>query len=82
MAQLRMGRMTKQKPKEVLERATAYFGPRGMGLKIVPREENVLVFTNDSGFVRIEAELTDSGTEIDIQSREMSYDVKRFLRRL
>ncbi|MBK7894060.1 MAG: hypothetical protein WAS33_27300 [Candidatus Promineifilaceae bacterium] len=82
MSQLRMGKKTKKKPNELLLAATTYFGPTGLGLKIIPREENVILFTNDSAFVQISAEPTASGTEIDIQSRELSYDVKRFLRRL
>lgn len=79
MSQLRMGTRTKEDPKEVLAKASAFFGPKGVGLNIIPRGENVLEFSGGGGFVRVEAEPTESGTEIDIQSQEWNYDVKRFL---
>jgi hypothetical protein len=34
---------------------------------------------SNGGFVRVEAEPGGTGTEIDVQSQEWSYDVKRFL---
>ncbi len=79
MSQLRMGTKTKDSPQEVLAKASAFFGPKGVGLNIIPRGENVLEFSGGGGFVRVEAEPTEEGTEIDIQSQEWSYDVKRFL---
>ncbi len=79
MSQLRMGTRTKESPKEVLAKASAFFGPHGVGLRIIPRGENVLEFSGGGGFVRIEVEPTKSGTDIDVQSQEWNYDVKRFL---
>jgi len=79
MSQLRMGTKTKASPKEIIAKASAFFGPSGVGLNIILRGENVLVFSGGGGFVRVEAESTETGTEIDIQSQEWDYDVKRFL---
>jgi hypothetical protein len=77
-----MGATTKESPKEVLAKASAFFGPNGVGLNIIPRGENVLEFTGGGGFVRVEAKTTEAGTEIDVQSQEWNYDVKRFLSQL
>lgn len=79
MSQLRMGTKTKESPQEVLAKASAFFGPNGVGLNIIPRGENVLEFSGGGGFVRVEAEPTEKGTDIDVQSQEWNYDVKRFL---
>lgn len=79
MSQLRMGTRTKDSPKEVLAKASTFFGPKGVGLNIIPQGENVLKFSGGGGFVRVTAEPITTGTEIDVQSREWNYDVKRFL---
>ncbi len=76
---LRIGKFTDEAPQKVLAKANAFFGPGGTGLNIIPREENVLEFTGGGGFVIVKAEPKEGGTDIDIQTREWDYDVKKFL---
>lgn len=80
---LRMGKVTEHRPKEVLDKAAAFFGPQGVGLDIMPRSDQALEF-NDSvgGFVLVQVAPQDEGTEIDITTREWDYDVRRFLREI
>ena len=67
MSQLRMGTKTKDSPQEVLAKASAFFGPKRVGLNIIPHGENVLEFSGGGGFVSVEAKPTEKGTEIDSQ---------------
>ena len=76
---LRIGKFTEESPQEVLAKANAFFGPGGSGLNIIPRGENVLQFTGGGGFVLVRAKPKEGGTDIDIQTREWDYDVKKFL---
>lgn len=76
---LRMGKHTDESPEEVLAKANAFFGPGGTGLNIIPREDNVVEFTGGGGFVVVQAEPKDGGTDIDIQTQEWDYDVRKFL---
>lgn len=77
---LRMGKKTTYSPDEVLVKAKEFFGPGGTGLEIVPRGSSAVQFTGGGGFVLVQVGPAGEGTEIDIQSREWDYDVKRFLR--
>jgi len=77
---LRMGKETGHTPEEVLTKAKTFFGPGGTGLEIIPRGPNAVQFTGGGGFVLVQVEAKEEGAEIDIQSREWDYDVKRFLR--
>ena len=80
---LRMGKRTKQTPQEILAKATAFFGPGGIGLNIIPRGPHTLEFTGSGNdFVLVQAEPLENGTDIDVQTREWDYDVKCFLSEL
>ncbi len=80
---LRMGKETKQEPQKILNQATAYFGPGGVGLNVIPRGPHALEFTGKGNdFVLVQVEPKENGADIDIQTREWDYDVKRFLRKI
>jgi hypothetical protein len=80
---LRMGKQTKKNPQEVLALAISFFGPGGTGLSVVPRGSHTLEFTGSgTDFVLVQAEPKENGTDIDIQTREWDYDVKRFLSKI
>lgn len=79
---LRMGKETKHTPQEVLTKAEDFFGPDGTGLKITSRGPHAMQFTGGGGFVLVQVEPKGEGSEIDIQTREWDYDVKRFLRKI
>lgn len=81
---LHIGKMTNQPPGEIIDEAIAYFGPGGAGLDVQSRGPNSVGFTGGGGFVLVQVAPKDEGkkTEVDIQSREWDYDVRRFLRRV
>ena len=83
---LRMGKKTSKTVKEVLAAATDYFGPGGVGLDIIPAGPQTVQFRGGGGYVQVKAETVEEDgetkTDIDIQSKEWDYDVKRFLGQL
>ena len=81
---LRMGKQTKLTAEEVIAKATAYFGPGGVGLTVRPTGPHAVEYVGGGGYVHVQAEPSEdeSQTEIDIQSREWEYDVRRFLKKL
>lgn len=84
MSLLRMGKETSETPQEVLNKAIAYFGENGVGLKLVEQSPNTVQFTGGGGHVQVMVSPTADGhkTEIDIQTRDWEYDVKRFLQKI
>ena len=76
---VRMGKETELSPQDVVEQAKAFFGPGGMGLDVIERGPNSVEFVGGGGFVLVRVDTADRGSDIDIQTREWDYDVKRFL---
>ena len=84
MSLLRMGKETKQSPQEVLKKAIAFFGEGGVGLELVQQQPNAVQFTGGGGHVQVTVSPTADGqkTDVDLQTRDWEYDVKRFLQEL
>ena len=76
---LRIGKNTQQSSQEILEKATTFFGPGGLGLNVTPAGPYTPVFTGGGGFVQVQAAPQQQGADIDIQTREWDYDARRFL---
>jgi len=69
---------TKLKPDEVIERAVKFFGKGGVGLEVTDRSGSTVCFEGGGGHVTIivcPGELTD----VDLETREWDYQVKRFM---
>jgi hypothetical protein len=79
---LRIGKVTEQSPQDILAKATDFFGPNGTGLTVIPHGPNSVEFTGGGGFVRVQVEPKERGTEIDVQTQEWDYDAKRFLKQV
>lgn len=77
----RYGKKTRLKPPEVIERALSFFGEGGVGLEIVERSEEMVCFEGGGGRVTIIACLNDE-TDVDMETREWDYQVKRFMGKL
>ena len=75
----RYGKKTKLSCKDVIEKAKIFFGPGGVGLEIEECTENCARFTGGGGHVAIECCTGEKGTEIDLETREWDYQVKRFM---
>jgi hypothetical protein len=76
---LRMGKESKLNPQEVVEKAKAFFGPGGIGLEVIERGSRSVEFSGGGGFVLLKVSPIERGSDIEIQTREWDYDVKRFL---
>jgi hypothetical protein len=69
-------------PQEVLDRATEFFGPDGLGLELGSRTDAAVSFVGGGGHVAITVCPTDSGTELDLETREWDYQVRQFMQKV
>jgi hypothetical protein len=68
---------------DVLRRAEDFFGSGGLGLKLVERDECCLSFEGGGGHVTVAAaRCKPDRTEVDLETREWDYHVKRFMEKL
>ena len=79
---LRLGKLSQDKPEEVLQKARAFFGPNGVGLALEEGTANSLRFTGAGGFVLVTAAPAEGGTDVDLQSQEWDYQIKQFLKEI
>lgn len=84
---IHVGKTTKDSPAQVIEKASRFFGPDGVGLKVALREEEAIYFVGTGGHVQVTAftmqEATEDGaTDVDIQSREWEKQAQDFLAEL
>ncbi len=79
----RYGKETKLEAEEVLRRAEAFFGTGGLGMKVVERNECCLYFEGSGGHVTISAaRCQPDRTDVDLETIEWDYQVKRFMEKL
>jgi len=69
---------TKLKPDEVIERAIKFFGKGGVGLEVTERNASTVCFEGGGGHVTIIV-CPDELTDVDLETREWDYQVKRFM---
>ena len=82
MSMLRMGKQSDKSPAEVIETAVRFFGQE-RGLQEVSQTPASVRFEGGGGFVQVQAMSADeNGTEVDVQSREWNYDVRKFLQKV
>jgi hypothetical protein len=78
-----MARYSKQsqwEPHEVLRRAEDFFGAGGLGLNVTERTECCLSFEGGGGHVTVAAtRCVPDYTDVDLETREWDYQVKRFM---
>jgi hypothetical protein len=67
------------KPEAVIQRAVKFFGPNGVGLKIMEQDNCNAVFEGGGGSVRVTAATTAKGSKVDIETREWESQTKDFL---
>jgi hypothetical protein len=81
---MRYGTETRLSPKDVLDRARAFFGVDGeLGLPETTSGPDSLTFAAPSGGVNVSATATNGGhTDVTIISREYDYWAERFIREL
>ena len=83
MVMARYGKETKLETEEVLRRAEQFFGTGGLGMKVVERTGCCLSFEGSGGHVTVSAaRCKPDRTEVDLETREWDYQVKRFMEKL
>lgn len=74
---------SKLEVEEVLHRADAFFGPGGLGLKVSERTECCLSFEGGGGHVTVAAaRCKPDYTDVELETREWDYQVKKFMGKL
>jgi hypothetical protein len=73
------GVKTKKKPEEVVERAIDYFGEEGLGLSVTRENPCCATFEGGGGHVSVTASREEDRTEVELETREWDYHVKRFM---
>jgi len=76
---LRITKESKLRPKQVLERAKAFFGPGGIGLELKSECDTDARFEGGGGFVVVAVCGRGKGAEVTVETREWEYQVKAFL---
>jgi hypothetical protein len=76
-----VGKETKRSASQVLEQATNYFGPDGLGLDVTYRDDASMELQGGGGYIVVRAKPQQDidMTAVEIESREWEYDVERFL---
>ena len=72
---------TDKTPETVLQQATQYFGPEGLGLQVTEHTTVAAHFVGGGGHIRVEmAQATeDSATRVSVRTDGWDYHAKRFL---
>ena len=72
---------TKLSPVETIRSAIVYFGVGGLGLKVAAEQGACCAsFEGGGGHVLVTAVEGDKRTEVELETREWDYHVKRFMR--
>ncbi|MHB8104108.1 MAG: hypothetical protein ACYDG5_01020 [Dehalococcoidales bacterium] len=79
---LKISRESKLKPKEVVEKAVAFFGPKGYGLELKEEDNCNAYLEGGGGSVRVTAATGKKGSSVDVESVEWDYQAKEFLGKL
>ncbi len=76
---IRYGKDSKLSPREVVQKAIAFFGPGGMGLEMKLVGEGEARFEGGGGHILVQAREKGKGSEIDLIAVEWEYPAKQFL---
>jgi len=76
---IKISKESKLKPKEVIKRAVAFFGPKGYGLELKEEDNCNAYFEGGGGSVRVSAATIKKGSSVDVESVEWDYQSKEFL---
>ncbi len=72
---------SKHEPAKIIDQALKFFGPAGEGLDVKEQQENRLYFQGSGGYILVQASETAQGSEVELETREWDYSVKRFMER-
>ena len=73
---------TRLSPEQVIQKATAYFGPGGLGLTVTEQNPCCFSFTGGGGYVSVTASAGEKKTTVELETREWDYQVQQFMREI
>jgi hypothetical protein len=76
---IKVSKESKLKPKEVIKRAIAFFGPKGYGLELKEEDKCNAYLEGGGGSVRVSAATAKKGSSVDVEAVEWEYQSKEFL---
>jgi hypothetical protein len=81
---INLGKESKLLPEEVKDKAIAFFGPSGVGLKVVDQAGCCARFEGGGGYVYVQAAEVDGreGSNVTVDGREWEYQIKQFAARI
>jgi len=81
---IKMGKESKLVPAEVVEKAVAFFGPSGQGMKVIDQDACCARFEGSGGHVFVQAADIEGkgGSQVIVEGREWEYQIKQFMREI
>ena len=81
---IKMGKESKLVPSEVVEKAVTFFGPTGLGMKVVEHGACCARFEGTGGHVYVQtADIEgEDGSKVTTEGREWEYQIKQFMREI
>jgi len=64
---------------DVVKRASDFFGSKGLGLEEKERNSCCITFEGGGGYVSVTVGKAGNKRDVDVESREWEYQVKKFL---
>jgi hypothetical protein len=78
-AMIRIAKKTRLEAREVIEKASRFFGKDGEGLEETERSDCCIAFAGIGGHVAVTIEEDDDKRSVDVEAREFEYQAKKFL---
>lgn len=79
---LNIAKETRLKPQDVIQRAVAFFGPKGYGLELKEVDNCNAYLVGGGGHVRVAAANSKKGSSVDIEAVEWDFQAQEFLDKL
>ena len=76
---IRIETKTKLTPEAAIKQAIKFFGPGGLGLKVMDQSPDSARFEGGGGSVAISACAAEKKTSVELVSQEWEYQVKEFI---
>lgn len=70
---------SKHEPAKIMDQALKFFGPTGAGLDVKEQQGNRLHFQGGGGYILVQVSETAQGSEVELETREWDYPVKKFM---
>ena len=76
---IRIVKKTKLSPEATIDKAVAFFGPKGYGLTVTEQNPTCVKFEGGGGRVEVTSYADDKRTSVEVVSEEWDTQTKEFL---